>query len=490
MEISRGFRSKLDKFFNLEQNFRVNFSIQGRAVYDFTCFGVDSCGQLSDDRYMVFYNQLRSPNSEITLQLFQNAATFTINLNRLPSSIDKLIFAVSIDGSGVMSEISSFNISLEQNQSVTSRLGRELFSNEKAIIILELYRKDGWRINLVGQGFNGGLSELLRHYGGVEDKGQSQHASQNMSSSRPQSQVVQPAQPTRLSLEKRLEKEAPALLSLAKPIRITLEKKKLTDVRARVALVLDASGSMGLAYRDGVVQQIVNKILPLAVQFDDDGELDLWIFSERFRRMPSANLQNYQSIVPRDPYSTLNLGSFNNEPPVMKDIIMYYQDSDLPAYVIFISDGGIHMDADLSSLICQSAVLPIFWQFVGVAGSGYGILQRLDTMQGRFIDNANFFALDDFNSVPNQELYDRLLGEFPQWLKEAKAKGIFNRQNRQHFNFNVNQNNAGQYGNSFNNGINGGGYGNNYGSGYGGQQSGGGGLLDGLANALFGGNFF
>ena len=113
MEINRGFRSKLDKFFNLEQNFKVNFSIQGRAVYDFTCFGVDSRGQLSDDRYMVFYNQLRSPNSEITLQLFQNAATFTINLNRLPSSIDKLIFAVSIDGSGVMSEISSFNISLE-----------------------------------------------------------------------------------------------------------------------------------------------------------------------------------------------------------------------------------------------------------------------------------------------------------------------------------------------------------------------------------------
>lgn len=501
MEINRGFRSKLDKFFNLNQDLRVNLSIQGHSIYDFTCFGVDARGQLSDDRYMVFYNQLNSPNREITLQLSQNAATFTVNLSRLPASIDKLVFAASIDGSGVMSEINIFNISLDQGQSVTSHLQRDLFGNEKAIIALELYRKDGWRMNLVGQGFNGGLSELLRHYGGIEDKGQTQqpaNQTQRMPTARPAqpvppAQPARPAQPPRLSLEKRLEKEAPALLSLAKPIRLTLEKKKLTDVRARVALVLDASGSMGMAYRDGIVQQIVNKILPLAVQFDDDGELDLWIFSERFRRMPSANLQNYQNVVPRDPYSTLGLGCLNDEPLVMKDVIMYYQDSDLPAYVIFISDGGVHLDADLSSLICQSAVLPIFWQFVGVAGSNYGILQRLDTMQGRIVDNANFFALDDFSSVPNQELYDRLLNEFPQWLREAKSKGIFNRQNRQHFNFNINRGNAGQYGNSFNNGGYGNGYGGGgmFGSGGGGmfgggnQQKGGESVFGGIAKALF-----
>ena len=45
-------------------------------------------------------------------------------------------------------------------------------------------------------------------------------------------------------------------------------------------------------------------------------------------------------------------------------------------------------------------------------------------MSGRFIDNANFFALDDFKKVSNSELYSRLLNEFPQWLQEAKNKGI------------------------------------------------------------------
>lgn len=38
--------------------------------------------------------------------------------------------------------------------------------------------------------------------------------------------------------------------------------------------------------------------------------------------------------------------------------------------------------------------------------------------------NSNFFAIDDFDCVPDDELYERLLNEFPAWLKEAKAKKI------------------------------------------------------------------
>ena len=66
----------------------------------------------------------------------------------------------------------------------------------------------------------------------------------------------------------------------------------------------------------------------------------------------------------------------------------------------------------------------MFWQFVGVGGSDYGILERLDDMKGRVVDNCNFFALDDLHDVSEQDLYDRLLEEFPTWLKEATAKGI------------------------------------------------------------------
>ncbi|MDU5949065.1 MAG: VWA domain-containing protein, partial [Paenibacillus macerans] len=61
---------------------------------------------------------------------------------------------------------------------------------------------------------------------------------------------------------------------------------------------------------------------------------------------------------------------------------------------------------------------------VGLGRANYGVLQKLDEMPGRYIDNANFFALDDISSISDEELYDRLLNEFPAWIKEARAKGI------------------------------------------------------------------
>lgn len=38
----------------------IQLGLPGRTV-DLCCFGLDPQGRLSDDRYMVFYNQRRSP---------------------------------------------------------------------------------------------------------------------------------------------------------------------------------------------------------------------------------------------------------------------------------------------------------------------------------------------------------------------------------------------------------------------------------------------
>ena len=42
------------------------------------------------------------------------------------------------------------------------------FKGEKAVILGELYFKNVWRFAAVGQGFNGGLSALLEHFGASE----------------------------------------------------------------------------------------------------------------------------------------------------------------------------------------------------------------------------------------------------------------------------------------------------------------------------------
>ena len=74
-------------------------------------------------------------------------------------------------------------------------------------------------------------------------------------------------------------------------------------------------------------------------------------------------------------------------------------------------------------------VVGLFYDYLGEQtvkdpGKNYGILEKLDTMSGRYVDNAGFFALDDFKKVSNEELYARLLEEFPSWLEEIKRKGM------------------------------------------------------------------
>ena len=171
MNIQRGMRGKLDQYVNTGREMAVAMSVSGRDVYDYCCFGVDADGKLSDDRYMVFYNQIQSPGGEIRYDPTKQGALFTLSLDRLPPSIDKLVFTVSIDGGkGVMGGIESHTLELWQDGSAAlqMRLTGTDFLNERAIISMELYRKNGWRFSAVARGFNGGLGDLLRSYGGEE----------------------------------------------------------------------------------------------------------------------------------------------------------------------------------------------------------------------------------------------------------------------------------------------------------------------------------
>lgn len=441
MNIQRGTRLRLSDSFQLSAPLNIRISVDGTAEYDISCFGVDQNDKLSDDRYMIFYNQTASPNGEIVMAASAVKTIFTASLDALPMTINKLVFTISIDGTETMSSLRSCVIAVEQAgaEPICLPLTGADFSKERAIVAVEIYRKDVWRLCAVASGFNGGLSDLLKAYGGEEADAAPAptptpaHQTAGMDMIAPITPPVledlgAPAPSPvgkKISLEKKLS-AAPKLISLAKPIQIVLEKKKLSDTTARVALVLDMSGSMMQRYKDGTVQEIVKKMLPLAVQFDNDGALDFWLYGSLPRRMPAVTMQNYQSAIPM-PFDQLmfDLGYGNNEPDVMRQVINEYQNSDLPAYVIFITDGDIKLERDIKNLLTDSSRLPIFWQFVGVGGKNYGVLQRLDAMQGRYVDNAGFFALDDFQRVPNDALYDRLLSQFPQWLKAIRGDSAF-----------------------------------------------------------------
>lgn len=221
-----------------------------------------------------------------------------------------------------------------------------------------------------------------------------------------------------ISLQKRIETDAPRLMSLTKPAMISLQKKNLGHVKAQVAFVLDCSGSMRQQFSSGNVQAVLDRIAVLAVQFDDNASIDFWAFSDDFVKFDDVTLSNLDGYIEKlTKKKGMRFFGCNNEPPVMHDVVRHYKGSDLPAFVIFITDGGVGESRRIEQIIRDSAPKPIFWKFVGLGGSNYGVLERLDDMEGRVVDNANFFAIDDFKDVSDDVLYDRLLNEFDDWLK-------------------------------------------------------------------------
>ncbi|WP_017346807.1 vWA domain-containing protein [Pantoea sp. A4] len=381
---------------------------------DTSVFLLNTEGKVSADEDFIFFNQLATPDRSVVMQPHATGCQIDINLSRIAPRVSKIAVTLALDSSAAISALSSLILTAENIAQFSPELpGR----SEKALILGEIYRHNGgWKFRALGQGFNGGLEPLALHYG--VDVAQAEN--------------TPPAAPVTVSLEKKLQQQAPRLVSLAKKASVSLDKHRLQSVKARVAFVLDASGSMTGQFKRGNVQAVLDRIAVLAVQFDDDGSMDVWGFGERHAKYPDVTLNNLDGYIDsiqkqgkRSSWELLpGLGGTNNEPPVMEEVIDTFRHSDLPVYVVFITDGGISKTRAIKEAIRRSANYPIFWKFVGLGGSNYGILEDLDNFTDRRIDNTHFFAIDNFATLAEEKLYDLLLEEFRTWLDEAKTDRI------------------------------------------------------------------
>ncbi|WP_163831915.1 VWA domain-containing protein [Spartinivicinus ruber] len=400
---------------------------------DTSAFLLNEQGKVRSDADFIFYNQPNSTDNSVKLSSNINKQSYAVNLTNIPPDIHKVAFAIVIHSNNDFGSAKYISLNIEgiaHYQPSTQGM------KEKALIMGQLYRhQDNWKFKALGQGYNGGLAPLATGYGvDIAEKTTDDTTSPTHNNQTSQATASKP-----IDLEKKLQEKAPRLINLAKPIKVCLEKKQLTDVKAKVAFILDASGSMTNQFKSGNVQAVLDRITTLAVQFDDDEALELWAFADKFKKYADVSLDNLDDYIEilttkskkkKGFFSSIfseiieDLGFGNNEPPVISDIIKSYQNSNLPAYIIFITDGGIYKDKEIEKLIKQASDFPIFWQFVGLGGSNYGVLEKLDDLSGRTTDNADFFPIDDFKKVQDQELYDRLLNEFPGWLREVKRIGI------------------------------------------------------------------
>lgn len=384
---------------------------------DAAAFLLSDGGRCERDQDFIFYGNPISPDGTVTHGESPDKnekEEIIIAPSRVSGHVSKIAFTVTIhEGEKLghyMQDVKGLYVRL-----IDGTTGEELYryeyggdlTKETAIVVGELYRHNGeWKFNAIGSGFYGGLAALCTSFGlEVEAPAEAQEVAA----------AVEAAVPSTIDLRK-------------KTVQFTLQKKKLTDVVAQVGIVLDITGSMQTLYRNGTVQEVVERILAVATQFDDNKTLDVWVYDTEFSRLPSVTERELGRNVEKHILNNNSIHKFgrNNEPPVMEDVIRKYTeeeaDSNVPVLIVFINDGGVVKG--IKKVITASSVQPIFWQFVGIGQSDFEVLKKLDTMEGRVVDNANFIHLDAIEKVSDEELYDRLLNEFPSWLKEAKRKRI------------------------------------------------------------------
>lgn len=449
-------------------------AVSGAPDVDTSALLLAVSGKVRSDDDFVFYNQPTHPSGTVRHAGQSTAAGITsdaleVDLHALPPEVERVILGASAEG-GVFAQVTNLSVAL------ADEAGQELLrfavtdaGEESALVLGELYRRGGqWKLRAVGQGYASGLAGLATDFGiSVDDSPQvaspapepltapappaSSPAAGGAAATagRPSTAPAPAAGQIRLTKgEERLPIDMRKRLSLRKQqVAVSLLKRGAPGASARVILVLDASGSMTSLYNRGVVARVVERMAAVAAQLDDDGQMQAWTFATNPARLPDltiADLPQWLALHVRvgefrlvSRPKTLQpgqvdmraVGGRNEEEKVIAEVRRYVaaEPSQAPTLVLFFSDGGVYRSKEIERELRAAVPEPIFWQFVGLGRARFGVLERLDTLTGRLVDNVGFFAVADIEQISDADLYDRLLSEFPSWLKAATAAGVLTR---------------------------------------------------------------
>lgn len=147
---------------------------------DASAFMVGTNGKTPEDEFMVFYNNLKSPDGAVESSGDDltggnsdgDDETLTVRLDRVDPRVNEIIFVATIHeaesrrqnfGQVHNSFIRIYNA--DTNHEIAKYDLDEDFSIETGVIFGRLYRRGGiWKFEAMGNGVKGGLEELVNRY--------------------------------------------------------------------------------------------------------------------------------------------------------------------------------------------------------------------------------------------------------------------------------------------------------------------------------------
>jgi len=158
--------------------------------YDFdldaSVFLLGSNNKLLKDEDFVFYNNLNGRDGAV-IHMGDNLTgsgdgddeVILIDFTKMPDEIEKIAICVTIYEADVrrqnFGQVSNAYIKISKLADADDMVGtpvlqfdlEEDFSIETAIVVAEIYKKNGdWKFNAVASGYQGGLASIVRSFGG------------------------------------------------------------------------------------------------------------------------------------------------------------------------------------------------------------------------------------------------------------------------------------------------------------------------------------
>lgn len=239
-------------------------------------------------------------------------------------------------------------------------------------------------------------------------------------------------------------------------VGIVLTKREMTEVPTlAVCAAIDFSPSMRETFRSGIVQDTLDRILAIAIKFDDDGELPVFLFSSESVRCDEDlnvnNRSNYLTINERVNREMLWDGT-SYEPAMQQVCDIAVQEYEInvkefpkaltvklaqfmlkpflwlfdtwfktsllsvktkivsskapkPTMCFFVTDGESFDENETLRLVERTKNAGIFWVMVGIGNSKFPFLEKLAKFE-----HVSYIKLASLN-ISDNELYEQIISE-------------------------------------------------------------------------------
>jgi hypothetical protein len=98
--------------------------------------------------------------------------------------------------------------------------------------------------------------------------------------------------------------------------------------------------------------------------------------------------------------------------------------ADMPVYALFLTDGSPDNKKAAIQALTEVSTAPIFWKFLSIGNQPMEFLEQLDTLEERFVDNANYEPIGDVDAIGDSALFKKMLQEFPDWIRQVRSLGL------------------------------------------------------------------